>query len=323
MARRLRGAPVAPVSWRDGIHLTGTGIWCDARRRRDVCFVSSADRIGRAGHGQLIGTPYTLALLGARGGGHLGVPLRQKFTLGTTRVELIASGRGPGAAALYVDQAGKRVLYAGAIRTQSVRDSAIEAAEARTCDALVVSAPCVEPKLPPLSQVIAQTIEWTQKQLAAETRPVLIVETALDGLEVATTLAAAGIALAGARPIRELARRLIETGDPTLVAPAISAPGREPRATIWIEGDRALLARTVGDRPHAIARLSGIGDRELTFAWSNAADRAQLLGWIETTSARDIYVTGACSESIAAHLGPRARVIGPPQQMTLFPREAS
>ena len=57
--------PVAPVSWRDGVHLTGTPIWCDARRRRDVCFVSSADRVGRAGHGQLIGTPITLALVGA------------------------------------------------------------------------------------------------------------------------------------------------------------------------------------------------------------------------------------------------------------------
>ena len=56
-----------PVTWRDGVHLTGTPIWCDARRRRDVCFVSSADRVGRAGHGQLIGTPLTLALLGAAG----------------------------------------------------------------------------------------------------------------------------------------------------------------------------------------------------------------------------------------------------------------
>ena len=37
---------LAPVTWRDGVHLTGTPIWCDARRRRDVCFVSRADRIG-------------------------------------------------------------------------------------------------------------------------------------------------------------------------------------------------------------------------------------------------------------------------------------
>ena len=305
------------MSWRDGIHLTGTGIWCDARRRRDVCFVSSADRVGRAGHGQLIGTPYTLALLGARGGGHLGVPLRQKFTLGTTRVELIASGRGPGAAAVHVEHAGKRVLYAGTVRTQAA--PLITSAEARTCDALVVGAPCVEAQLPPLADTIAQTVEWTQRELAAGRRPVLVVETALDGLETAIVLAHAAIPLAGSRAIRELARRANEAGE----ALAIAAPGREPRAILWGETERSNLQRTLGERPHSIARLSGLRDSELTFAWSNAADRAQLLAWIESTSAREVFVTGACAESIAAELGPRARVIGPPHQMTLFPREAS
>src|ERR1041384_1106939 len=106
VVRRPRTTPNAPVTWRDGVHLTGTPIWCDARRRRDVCFLSSADRVGRTGHGQLIGTAITLALVDASGpGGHLAVPLRQRFTLGTVRLELIPSGRGFGAAALHADVA--------------------------------------------------------------------------------------------------------------------------------------------------------------------------------------------------------------------------
>src|SRR6185295_4086697 len=119
----------SPVTWREGVHLTETSIWCDARRRRDVCFVSSAERIGKTGHGQLIGTPLTLALLGADAG-HLAVPLRQRFTLGTTRIELIASGRGPGAAALYVEAGKKKLLYAGPIRTAP---GAGDVAEVRAC----------------------------------------------------------------------------------------------------------------------------------------------------------------------------------------------
>src|ERR1700710_2755068 len=110
-------APSAPVSWRDGVHLTGTPIWCDARRRRDVCFLSAADRAGRTGHGQLIGTSITLALLGARDKGHLAVPLRQRFTLGTLRLELIPSGRGVGACALHADIVGRTVRYAGQHQT--------------------------------------------------------------------------------------------------------------------------------------------------------------------------------------------------------------
>ncbi|HSK01689.1 MAG TPA: hypothetical protein VK932_10630, partial [Kofleriaceae bacterium] len=185
-------APAEPPAgtWRDGVHLTGTPIWCDARRRRDVCFVSSADRVGRAGHGQLIGSPLTLALLGAREGGHLAVPLRRKFTLGTLRLELIASGRGPGAAALHVDAGGRSVLYAGPVRTEvpgGAPGLAAEPAGVRTCDAVAVAAAYGDERhrFPPLADAIEQALAWTRAQLAAGRHAVLFVDTALDGLEVA------------------------------------------------------------------------------------------------------------------------------------------
>jgi len=339
------------VTWRDGVHLTGTPIWCDARRRRDVCFLSSADRIGRAGHGQLIGTPITLALLGARDLGHLAVPLRQRFTLGTVRLELIPSGRGFGAAALHADITGKTVLYAGAIRTGA--GGVGDAAELRTCDAVVVAAPYGEPhhRFPPLAAAIGATIEWTRAQLAAGRRPVLFVDAPLDGLEVASRLAADGLAIAGGRLLREAAQRIADlvarpqiidgtvaigrtitprtmaAPDPGSGIPAISAPGREPRAIVWLDADRAGLARSLGDRTFATALISaravgGVAGYDAGFGWAAAADRAQLLGWIEATGAREVFVTGACAEAIAGAVGPRARIIGPPHQMPLFPREA-
>src|SRR4051812_22327281 len=167
-ARTARLAPAAPVSWRDGVHLTGTPIWCDARRRRDICFVSSADRLARAGHGQLIGTPLTLALLGAKGEGDLAVPVRQRFTLGTLRLELIPSGRGLGAAALFVDLGGRCTLYAGAVRT--AQGGIGDRAEVRSCEALVVHAPFGEAHhvFPKLTDVIAETVAWAKAELAAD-----------------------------------------------------------------------------------------------------------------------------------------------------------
>jgi len=358
------------VTWRDGVHLTGTPIWCDARRRRDVCFLSSADRVGRTGHGQLIGTAITLALLDATGAGHLTVPLRQRFTLGTVRLELIPSGRGFGAAALHADIAGKTVLYAGAVRTSA--GGVGDAAELRACDAVVVSAPYGEPhhRFPPLAAAVAQAIDWTRAQLAAGRRPVLLVDTLLDGLEVASRLAAEDIAIAGSRALRETGQRIAELvpppqivdgqvaigrsisprmgSDPALAMhrsaagsqppgrppdpasgiPAISAPGREPRAIVWLDADRAGLARSLGDHPAVTALVSaraldGADGYDTGVPWASAADHAQLLGWIEATGARDVFVTGACAEAIVAALGARARIIGPPHQMSLFPREAT
>jgi putative mRNA 3-end processing factor len=312
--------PTTPVSWRDGVHLTGTPIWCDARRRRDVCFLSSADRAGRSGHGQLIATAATLALIGARDKGHLAVPVRQRFTLGTVRLELIPSGRGFGAAALYADVTGKTVLYAGAVRTTA--GGAGEAAEVRTCDAVVVAAPygAAEHRFPPLGTAIEQTIAWTRAQLAVGRRPVLLVDAVLDGLEVASRLAAEGIATAGPRALRDAAHRIAD------LVPAIAAPGRELRAIVWLDADREGMARSMGDRPFATALVSarassGVTGHDAGFAWATAADRPQLLGWLEATGARDVFVTGACAEAIVATLGPRARVIGPPHQMSLFPGE--
>jgi hypothetical protein len=378
-------APSAKVTWRDGVHLTGTPIWCDARRRRDVCFLSSADRRspiagggdpdglaggtgglprrsdrgGRISHGQLIGTPITLALLGARDMGHLAVPLRQRFTLGTLRLELIPSGRGFGAAALHVDIAGKTVLYAGAIRTSASGVS--DAAELRTCDAVVVAAPYGEPhhRFPPLSAAIEATIAWARARLAAGVRPVLLVDSLLDGLEVASRLAAAGVAVAGGRALREagqriadlvpgprivggtmaigssLTQRSVAAPDPGAGIPAIGAPNKEPRAIVWLDADRAGLAKILSDRPGdrpgnrsfatalvSTRALAGTAGYDAGFVWAAAADRAQLLGWIEETGAREVFVTGACAESIVAALGASARVIGPPQQMPLFPHEA-
>lgn len=375
------------MTWRDGVHLTGTPIWCDARRRRDVCFLSSADRVGRTGHGQLIGTAITLALVDATGpGGHLTVPLRQRFTLGTVRLELIPSGRGFGAAALHADVAGKTVLYAGAVRTST--GGVGDAAELRACDAVVVAAPYGEPRhrFPPLPGAIAAAIDWTRAQLAAGRRPVLLVDSVLDGLEVASRLAAEAIAIAGGRALREAAHRIAELVPPPqlvdgevviggsiapratgprpraiprprpepagaeLVAPSsmavgsqtfsrlaldaasgvplIAPPGRDPRALVWLDADRAQLARALGDRPAATALVSaraldGTTGYDAGFAWASAADRAQLLAWIEATGARDVFVTGPCADAIVAALGSRARVIGPPHQMPLFPREAT
>ena len=107
----------------------------------------------------------------------------------------------------------------------------------------------------------------------------------------------------------------------------LAAPGREPRAIVWLGGDRAGLARALGGRACTTALVSaraveGETGTDAAFAWANAADREQLLAWIESTRADDIFVTGACAEAIATVLGPKAHVLGPPHQMSLFPREA-
>jgi putative mRNA 3-end processing factor len=327
VTRRSARTPAPPAAtWRDGAHLTGTPIWCDARRRRDVCFVSSADRVGRAGHGQLIATPATLALLATPArAGHLGVPVRQRFALGSLRLELLPSGHGVGAAGLLVEHAGQRVLYFGAVRSQTPSD--IDAAEVRACDALVIAAPpgSNDRASPSLPATIEAAIAWAHEQLVARRAPTFLVDRVLDGLEVGAALRRAGITVASARLIREAEARLLAIHDRRTEGQPAEARTRagtrtELAARVWLASDRTGLARSLGGMAHALARASGgpsDDSRQLVFPWTTVDARAALLAFIEATRARDVYVTGACAVEIARVLGARARVLAPPHQMQL------
>lgn len=317
------------MAWRDGVHLTGTPIWCDARRRRDVCFVSSAgvDRMTKSGHGQLIATQLTLGLLGADGpdGGHLGAPLHRRFTLGTLRLELVPSGRGVGAASLFVDIAGRGVLYASAIRKDVpvlAGAYAIQPADVRTADAAVVAVPYTDERerFPPLADTLDQLDAWCRTELAAGRRPALVVDTILDALELAACLAQRGLALAAVRRIRDAIDRFEKAAWVEASASVLAvtkAPGKEPRVTLGLADDRPGLVRALGAHAHTVASVSGSA-RDAAFAWPCSAGKLDLLAWIESTGARFVYLTGPGSPKLAATLGPRAHVLGPPKQMTLW-----
>ncbi len=317
--KRAPRSSAAGVSWRDGVHVLGTAIWCDARRARAVCFVSAADRTGRAGHGQLIATAETLALLGARQDAHLAAPTGRPFTLGTVRLELVRSGHAVGAAALLVDT-GHRVLYAGAV--DPAGGGLGGAAELRRCDTLVVAAPYGAPhhRFPATA---GDVVDFARAALAAGAVPVVLVTSSLKALDAAAALAAAGVPCAGHRGVVEAARRLATAG----VEVAVKRTVARGRALVWPLADRARLGAALGGARARVALASGLAvERELVrelgvdaaIPWSAAADRAALLAYVARSGAREIAITGAHADDVVAELGGRARRLGPPRQMALF-----
>lgn len=334
---KARGASSASAVWRDGVQLVGTPIWCDARRRRDVCFASSFAGVGKSGHGQLIATPATLAMIGlegADGAGHLGVPVRRRFTLGTLQLELIPSGHALGAAALRVDLGGRSILYAGAVCTRSI--GLAEPGEVRTADCAIVAAPYGDPShvFPPPAQISSQLVEWVAAE-AARGHVLVLVSAALKALDVAAALAAAGLTVSAPAGLRELARRARAlTPQVPELRPIPRASQGKPGIVVAVVADRAKVLAELARAAKPAAKLAvatawvsgGAIDAgavaaqrvDRGFAWSSCADRAQLLAWIEATSAREVYVTGRYAAEIVAQLGARASVLGPPLQMPLF-----
>lgn len=154
---------IAPLfTWRDGVHVPGTPLWCDARHTHSLCFLSHAGRPLRGEHRQILCTERTLRLLGqllspraagavpggaspAPPGEALLTPFGRPFSLGGLRLELFPSGYLPGAASLLIRLQRGALVYAGdfnpAPRPDPQGRTLAEPMQVRAAEALLCHAP--------------------------------------------------------------------------------------------------------------------------------------------------------------------------------------
>lgn len=152
-AGRSRVETAPPFAWRAGVHVPGTGLWCDALRTQDLCFLSSAQVSAAAprrggGLGALLCSERTWRFCQVALG--LGLkeppaslllsPTGRPFQLGALRMELFPSGALPGATSLWLRlPSGKPVVYAGA--PNPAPSPLCEPMQLRSAESMVCHAP--------------------------------------------------------------------------------------------------------------------------------------------------------------------------------------
>src|SRR5262245_22523913 len=133
---------------RAGLHLTGTALWLDARRKSELSFVSHAHADHIARHERVIATQATLRLMAHRLGklpAALPAPYNRPFELGSLFIELLPAGHILGSAQLRVTRSdGHRVLYTGDINFQPSLTA--EPAQLAECDTLVLESTFGHPR---------------------------------------------------------------------------------------------------------------------------------------------------------------------------------
>jgi putative mRNA 3-end processing factor len=341
---RARGEQV-DFGWSGGVRVTGTGIWCDAPRRQQLCFVSSA-REALSG-ARVVTTERTLELraaldgkaAGARRDAVLVTPYARPFALGRLRVELLPSGHVPGAAQLLVERPGRRALYAGRVNPRAGRLS--EPAQVRACDALALSAPLAPllRALPEREEVEAALLAAVHAALEAGDTPVVLAPALGAAEEIAALLGAAGLALRAHPRILRLLGAYVRMGlmvrTPARALRRASGAEDDParqdsgEVVLWplelagspvlarlARGRRLLVAGEALD-PAAVARARCAAG----FALSDDGDLPSLLEHAHATGARDVYFTCGLTDEVARAFAVRrlrARPLGPPEQMRLF-----
>lgn len=318
--RRPAQDPPAPVEWREGVHITKTPIWCDARRTREACFVSHAEIPEARRHKQVIATEVTIALLGGKLRA-LTAPYGRPFNLGKARLELFPSGAMVGAASLLVD-AEQRIVYAGAVDPRPGRVPG--PAEMRGCDVLVLDATYGHARFsfPPAADVLARVRAWVDERAAAGDTPVLLADPLGVGLDLVAALGA-DYRVRVQRGVHEAARKLPALGFPLPPVSRFSGTPGPGEVVIWPPSGRH--APAIARIARARVALVGAGEAEragaeVAFPLVGAADFAALVELVEKTGAKVVYLLGGPGpelyEALAAR-GVDARPLGPPEQLAL------
>ena len=305
------------VTWEHGVRVAGTPVWCDARHRQALCFVSSAAAWPARGHGEIVTTETTLRLAtgptGTEPPAAVTPPLASPFHLGNVRLELIRSGFMPGAASLLIEAGARRVLYAGPVGAEH---------EVRKADAVVLDA-SVPDVTTPADDTWRALLAWIDARPPTE-GCVVFVDPWTIGPELARRLDDVPMRAHG-----DIARNFDALRAAGLDVPAVTRTrGRPSRGavTLWPvfarpsdrqRGPAAIASAWAGD---AAARERLGVKAEAAFALGDRLTGDELVGYASATGASQVYLTGG-GEQLAGRLGAKVSHVerlGPPEQLHFF-----
>jgi len=318
---------------RGGLHLSGTVLALDARRKGELSFVSHAHADHIARHDRVIATAPTLRLMAHRLGalqGPLSAPYNRPFALGPLTLELLPAGHILGSAQLRVTRPdGRRIVYTGDLNLTPALTA--EPAQVASCDTLVIESTFGHPRyaFPERGQVLEAVETWVRRTLERGATPVVLGYALGKAQEVICALARRGHAVVAHSSICDIAelyrefgvevgpvRRFDNTYLPGEVAVFPPHAWRFQRLNRPWPRETAVLTGWAMDG--GTARRYGA---DIAFPVSDHADCAALVQYARATGASEVVTHHGFARELAQALsavGLDARVLGKPQQLSLF-----
>ncbi|MEM1026337.1 MAG: hypothetical protein AAGD10_21615 [Myxococcota bacterium] len=327
---RFFDAPSRDFEWAGGVHLSDSVLWCDADRKKELSFVSSAhaDVVGKKR--RILATDETVRIL-TRGSGRIDAltsPFRRPFVLGNLELEMHPSGRMLGAAQLLVRREKRRLLYTNDFLTQKLATA--ERAQPVPCD--VIAMPGTfgrrDCRFPERAEVFERILSFVDDTLEEKANPVLVVPPLGPAQELMYMLGKRGYRLRVHRGIHDIAKVYIQLGRDLLGARRLQGqPARDEivlippilrhDATVRAMPKRRLALISGRALDQAYVYQTGVDE---AFPLAEAADHQELLDFVAACGAREIYLTTQADE-LAEDLrqrGLKVHDLVKPEQLSLF-----
>ena len=164
------------IEYKNGIHVTGTGLWLDARKKVDFSFVSHAHTDHAARHEEILCTRETAKFYQHRYG-------KVKFRIleynhperfEGLKVTLFPSGHILGGAQILLEKDGIKIVYTGDFK---LRESlTAQKAQIKKCDILIFESTFGLPQyvFPPAEEVHAQMVDFVETTQKRGGTPILL-----------------------------------------------------------------------------------------------------------------------------------------------------
>ena len=324
--------PRREFEYNGGVHLSGSILWCDAPRRRDLTFLSHshADHVGK--NRRILATDKTVKIL-SRGTGKIDAltsPYHRSFTLGPLELEMHPAGHILGSAQLLIQRDGRRIVYTSDVNVRTTATA--ERAAAVECDVLAIPATYGLPmfRFPPRDQVIEGIKKFIEDTINQKATPVLIANPIGTGQELMHVLGHGGFRLRVHRSIYDVAKVYKDlgvdvmtncrrfSGQPARDEVVLYPPILKKHASIR----KLKRFRTAIVTGRAIDEAYVYRQKvDAAFPLSDCCDHSELVQFIRNTGAEDVYLVDGYVEELGQELrnaGHRVFGLVPPRQLALF-----
>ncbi len=164
------------IEYQNGIHINGTRLWLDAKRKMDFSFISHAHTDHAVRHKEILCTQETAKFYEHRYGQvkfHI-LEYNRPEKLEGWKIKLFPSGHILGGAQILLEKNGVRIVYTGDFKLRGSLTA--KKAEIKKCDVLILESTFGLPRyvFPPAREVHAQMVDFTESTLKKGGTPVFL-----------------------------------------------------------------------------------------------------------------------------------------------------